>query len=168
MPINLPESDFTSDSTWLPSHVHMSNVGVCVCLMYKHAWFGYQISMGKHLKCNFQLYLGCPFCWWKQICHQIQNSRQMCPPCQMFSHALFWGPNIIEKELRSHFQLTMVWPFCLWNHIWPQIQYGCSPPCLMFKHAQFGYLSHRVEKPLRCHFKLSLGCPFSWWNLEWP
>ena len=107
--------------------VCLSNVQTCLVWVPN--------SIGKHLKCDFQLYLGCPLCWWKQIWHQIQNGRQTCPPCQMFSHALFWGPNIIKKELRCHFQLTMEWPFCLWNQIWPQIQYGCSPPCLMFKHA---------------------------------
>ena len=105
-------------------------------------------SIAKHLKYDSQLYLGCPFGWWKQIWHQIQNGRQTCPPCQVFSHAFLGGPNIVDKELRYNFQLTMVWSFCLWKQIWHQIQYGCGPLCVMFKHGQFGYLSHIVEKQL--------------------
>ena len=60
-------------------------------------------SIGKHLKCNFQLYLGCPFYWWKQIWHQIQNGRQTCPPCQVFSHAFLGGTKHRRKRVKVSF-----------------------------------------------------------------
>ena len=167
MPINLLESDFTSDSTWPPAEAKcpmcvclFSNVQTCIVWVLN--------SIGQDLKFDFQLYLGWPFWLWKQIWQKIQNGRQACPMGQIFSPALILGPNSLEINLRCHFQLSLLWPFCLWNQIWPQIQDDCGPLCLMFKHAQVRYLSHRVEKQLRCHFQQSFGCSFSWWNLVWP
>ena len=167
MPINLPESDFTSDSTWPPAEAICP---MCVCLSVQCTNM-HSLGTKQHrktLKMWFPTIFGMAILVVEADLTEIQNGRQACPLGQMFSPALILGPNSVEINLRCHFQLSMLWPFSWSNQIWPQIQYDWSPPCLMFKHAQVEYLSHRVEKQLRCHFQLSLGCSFSWWNLVWP